>query len=174
MRTILLAFLLLLILTKSAWAQGCPAGIPSAGNPACIPPDRENSPYYQSGYGSAQPSIPQSHWQLTWGAIAADETGSIGVAVGKFSKREAGLEAMTRCAEGGAKNCKLALAYHHQCAVIAKPIENGQLIAGTVILRGGPTIEDATQGALASCVSARGGGQCKIIYSACTKPVLVQ
>lgn len=165
----------LVTFTAPAMAQNCAAGIPSAGNPGCIPPDRENSPYYQGSYGQAQPSVPRAVWKLTWGGIATDgTTGDTGVSVGLFSKREAVHEALLRCMTWGANHCKIALVYYNQCAVIADPKENGKNVDGTSIIRGGPTIEDASKGALASCAAARRGGLCKIVYSACTKPVLVQ
>lgn len=45
----------------------CPAGIPAAGNPSCVPPSAwpQNAP--------AQQSVPAGpSWKLTWGAIAID------------------------------------------------------------------------------------------------------
>lgn len=170
MRTIVFAFLLL-ALTQSAWAQGCPAGIQSAGNPACIPPDLANSPYYQGGYDSAQPSTPRGHWQLTWGAIALDDTtGDVGTSVGNFFKKDAKREAMTRCAAGVSNNCKIDLAYNNQCAVIATASRNGASIGGTLIVQGGPSTEIASQLAVSACIKMRNGGQCEIFYSECTKP----
>lgn len=158
-----------LLLPTAVSAQGCPAGIPSAGNPACIPQDRENSPYYQGGQGQGL----EPRWHLTWGAIASDSgTGDIGVAVGKYSKVDAQREALERCADHGATKCKVLLAYHNQCAAIAWPTKNGDLVGGTSVTRGGPSVEDASAGALSSCAAKNYGGLCKIIYSDCTKPVL--
>ncbi|MBA2677751.1 MAG: DUF4189 domain-containing protein [Ktedonobacteraceae bacterium] len=168
--------LLLLSLSGSALGQACGAGIPSAGNPACIPPDRESSPYYQGSYGSVSPSAPRGHWQLTWGAVAmsVNNLGDVGVTVGKFSKREAKRDAIAKCEALGGNKCYLELAYQNQCAVIAWASEHAVAVPGAVIVQGGPTIEVASRLALPSCIKLRNGRDCKIIYSDCTKPVLVQ
>lgn len=155
-------------LSGSAWSQGCPAGIPSAGNPACIPPDRENSPYYHDSSGTAA-TTPQARWKLTWGAIAIDSfSGDVGTAVGKFSKGDAKHDAMDRCSAQGARKCESVLSYQNQCAVIAWP----QVIGYGVIVQGGPSVAVASKIALSTCKA--NGVACKIVYSDCTKPVLVQ
>ncbi len=174
MKTKFLLVVTLIGQSTAAWSQDC-GGMPTV-NGVCIPPNSPTSPL-NSMYGNqerGQTATYQSRWQLTWGAIAMDEAGDIGVAVGSFSKRKATRKAMDNCSTEGAKHCKLVLAYENQCAVIAQPSQSGESIAGTAITRGGPTIEDASQGALASCSASRGGGECKVIYSDCTKPVLVQ
>lgn len=172
MKTKCFVLLVLSSWTCAVWAQSCPNGIPSAGNPGCIPPGNSASPYYQN-YPASRPNAP--HWQLTWGAIASDESGDIGVAVGHFSRGKAKRDALEKCATYGAKNCKINLAYKNQCAVIAKPAHNGESIAGTVVVQGGPSIEVASTLALSTCAEERGGsGECKIIYSDCTRPVLVR
>jgi uncharacterized protein DUF4189 len=156
-----------LVWTASVWAQtACPEGV-AAGDARCGP-----SPIWHQFVSEPPPSGPR--WQLTWGAIAGDrDTGDIGTSVGKFSKREAKREAIARCAVAGSKNCKLQLAYHNQCAVIAGPSENGEIVAGTTIFQGGPSVEIATQIALSACSEKRGGRSCLIDYSDCTEPVLV-
>lgn len=172
MKTKFLLVAILLGQSGAAWSQDC-GGLPAV-NGVCIPPDSPTSPL-NSTYGnqeSVQTQTYQSRWRLTWGAIAMDEAGAIGVAIGIFSKRSATRKAMDNCATEGAKHCKLVLAYENQCAVIAQPSQSGESISGTAVTRSGPTIEDASQGALASCSAARDGGECKIIYSDCTKPVL--
>jgi hypothetical protein len=174
MKASLLFTVALLSASRFAWGQDC-GGMPAV-NGVCIPPDSSTSPL-NSSYGiqgSAQPQLRQSHWRLTWGAIAISKSGDIGVVIGKVSARGAKREAMAQCGTEGALDCKLALVYQNQCAVIAKPSQQGSLIAGTVITGSGPTIEETSQEALASCSAAHGGGECKIIYSDCTKPVLVQ
>lgn len=152
-----------------AHAQGCAAGIPSAGNPACIPPDRENSPYYQGGGGNV---LPKSNWKLTWGAIASDRTtGSTGVEIGKFSEREAKNAALKACAKDGSKKCQVKLVFHNQCAVIVDPPTENNRIAGTSIYRGGPSIESATEGGLTLCHERNPGKKCQVVYSICTDAV---
>ncbi len=158
-----------------AWSQDC-GGMPAA-NGVCIPSDSPTSPLY-STYGdqnSAYNIAHQSRWRLTWGAIASDKnSGDIGVIVGKFSAHAAKNEAMQRCGQHGATSCKIDLAYQNQCAVIAWPSQDDKLVGGVVVTRGGPTIDDASQGALATCSAARKGAKCKIVYSDCTRPILVQ
>lgn len=145
----------------------CPAGVPW-NDPRCIRQPIESD----SNLSRPELLRPLGQWKTTWGAIAlAESTGDVGVVVGKYLESEAQHEAMNRCAEHGAKDCKLQFAYENQCAVIAWASEDGQLVGGAAVVRGGPSIEDATQGALASCSSRRNGGECKIVYSDCTKPV---
>lgn len=151
----------------AAWGQtACPQGVPP-GDPRCGP---------SSGVSGIDMTPPPSgpRWQLTWGAIASDSTtGDVGTTTGHFSRGKAKREALSKCAALGARSCKLDLAYKHQCAVIAWASENGKSVAGPAITRGGPSIEDASQGALASCKKMRSGGECTIVYSDCTSPVLV-
>jgi hypothetical protein len=165
----------LFAISRIILAQGC-GGMPAA-NGVCIPPDSQTSPLHSS-YGAqenAQPTARQSHWLLTWGAVAMDSsTGDVGVSVGKSSKRNALREAISRCKNYGATNCKIELAYQNQCAVVAWASDGGKAIGGAAITQSGPSVEVASQLALSACSKLRGGGECKIIYSDCTKPVLVQ
>ncbi|WP_081930613.1 MULTISPECIES: DUF4189 domain-containing protein [Lysobacter] len=147
----------------------CPAGIPSAGNPQCLPP----SAWPQNAAASrAVPAEPS--WKLTWGAIAIDPiSGDVGTSVGNFSRKKAEQEALKRCAASGASGCKkLLFAYENQCAVIAWPSVPG----ATIVTQGGSTIEVATGLAMKSCIGddASNNRGCRIVYSECTKPVLVQ
>ena len=156
-----------------AHAEGgtCPPGYypqGGQGTMGCAPiPD-----YQGSTSESAPVARPQGHWKLTWGAIAMDHSGDIGVTVGKFSENDAKRDALVRCATWGAKNCKVELAYYHQCAVIVKPLRDGEISAGTVVVQGGPSIETATQLAITACRIKNGTEECKVIYSDCSKPVL--
>ncbi|MCY7306521.1 MAG: DUF4189 domain-containing protein [Rhodoferax sp.] len=156
--------------------QGCPPGFTlnasgAPGGPMCIP---------ISGYGTTNNTTPPPasgpRWQLTWGAIAASSSGTsdIGVSVGHFSKRKAKHEAIERCEMSSRKKCELVLAYKNQCAVIAWPSLNGETIGGTPMSQGGPSIEVASNLALSSCSAKNAGRECKIVYSDCTPPVLVQ
>ncbi|WP_237051808.1 DUF4189 domain-containing protein [Lysobacter antibioticus] len=147
----------------------CPAGIPSAGNPQCIPPSAwpQNAPA-----GAAAPAGPT--WKLTWGAIAIDlDSGDVGTAVGKASKRKAEREALNRCEASGAKGCRQVLfAYENQCAVIAWPSVVG--VGAGVIAQSAATVEAASEIALKRCVGTSVGdsGGCRIVYSECSEPVL--
>jgi hypothetical protein len=173
MKSNILTAIFLLLVCNQAMSQNCPAGIPSAGNPLCIPQDNENSPYYQRPLSSKPP--PQ-HWQLTWGAVAmsAGGDGGVGVSVGKYSRFDAGNEAILQCELVSETACELVLSYHNQCAVIAWPSRDGDPVGGETIVRGGASIDVASNGALAACRSLHNGNDCEIVYSACTKPVLVQ
>ena len=176
MKIKLLIALGLFAISRITLAQDC-GGMPAA-NGVCIPPDSQTSPLHSS-YGEREPPpqfiVRQSHWLLTWGAIAMDSsTGDVGVSVGKSSKRDARSEAISHCRNYGAPNCKLELAYQNQCAVVAWASEDEKAIGGAAITQSGPSVEAASQLALSACSKLRGGGECKIIYSDCTKPVLVQ
>ena len=61
--------------------------------------------------------------------------------------------------------------YKNNCAVVVEPIQfiDGSSIA---IYRDGSSIEDASGVALATCAQ-RNGRECKVNYSNCTRPVLV-
>lgn len=158
-----------------ASAQNC-GGMPAV-NGVCIPPDSPTSPL-NSTYGQqrpAQPHQPVGKWRLTWGAIASDSvTGDIGVVTGESSQEKAKRAAINKCKASGATRCKIDLAYHNQCAAIASPADGGLPIPGVVINAGGPSIEVASEDAMEHCSAARGGGECTVIYSACSTPVWVQ
>lgn len=172
MKTIYLTGLVVLCtLWGGAASAQCPAGIPAAGNPQCIPPSAwpQNAPASQ-----AAPVGP--HWELTWGAIAIDlDSGDVGTAVGKPSKKKAEREALDRCEASGAKGCRQVLfAYENQCAVIAWPLMVG--VGAGVIAQSAATVEAASQIALKRCAGTSVGdsGGCRIVYSECSEPVLVQ
>lgn len=153
----------MLSLSASAWSQNCPAGIPSAGNPACIPPDRNNSPYYRGESAKK--------WRLTWGAVAMDAAaGDIGVSTGETSKRKATHIAMERCEKHGAKGCELVLAYHNQCVVVAWPT----VVGGKPVVQSGPSIDAVTAVLLPECALRSNGAECTVEYTNCTDPVLTQ
>lgn len=146
----------------------CAAGIPSAGNPECLPPDDVNSPYYQ-GDGSqqpVQPQQPQAVWATRWGAVALDSaTGAEGHTVGQISKSEAERKVLATCAEHGGENCRVLVSYYNQCAAVAQVQGGGKTTSARA-----PTSKKAEQMALANC----GQATCKIVYSACSPPVRVQ
>lgn len=167
-----MALCLLLSSYSVAYAQ-CPSGIPSAGNPLCLPPGAPGSPY--GGNSSPLPPAvgPKARWRLTWGAFASDDANAvIGTSTDQFSERAARRKAMAKCASMGGTNCIVTFTYQHQCAVIADPIEEG-FHRRYGADAGGPTIEIASEHALKTCSEKNDGRECKIIYSNCTSPVLV-
>jgi hypothetical protein len=147
---------------SDSWAQ-CAPGVPSAGNPACIPPDQPSSPYYQGGKTPAPP--PPAVWSDRWGAVAVDEsTGDAGTVENRENKTDAENQALSDCASTGAQNCKVILTYHNQCAAVAfSP-------AGSGVARA-PTSTQAEQLAIKSCGN---GSACQIVYSKCSLPVRIK
>lgn len=138
----------------------CAPGVPSAGNPGCIPPNQPNSPYYQN---SAEPPAPQQvpvHWADSWGAIAFDTAhGHYGAVKDLNSRRDARNAAIEMCESQGGTDCKIALDYHNQCAAAAQNPSGGPI--GTA---GGPNRESARALALKSC----GQNECEVIYTECS------
>lgn len=104
-----MALCLLLSSCSIAYAQ-CPSGIPSAGNPLCLPPGAPGSPY--GGNSSPPPPAvgPKARWRLTWGAFASDAAKAVvGTSTGQFSERAARRKAMDKCASmGGGELCSHA------------------------------------------------------------------
>ncbi|RYE72762.1 MAG: DUF4189 domain-containing protein [Oxalobacteraceae bacterium] len=151
-----------LLLSVNAYAQNCPNGIPSAGNPACIPPEGQAEEEFN------QPSAPRARWAKTWGAIAFDRSlGKMGAVTGKRSKSEAKKAAISECrARGGGEGCKtIDIAYQNQCAVVAwGDAYSASASAGTT--------ERASEIAMSEC--SRKTGDCQIYYSECSDPVLVR
>lgn len=153
-------------LNTMALAQtACPQGV-TPGSSQCLP----------TGGGAAQASSPlHPRWKTTWGAIAmSSETGEVGTSVDRLSKREALREAMDKCKRLGGTQCQLAIAYENQCAVVAWASEAGTPTGGAALVQGAATIAEATRLAIPACSKSRGGGECSIIYSACSEPVVVK
>lgn len=152
-----------LLVSAAAHAQGCPNGIPSAGNPGCIPPDQSNSPYYQ--HSNAATSRPQAVWVDRWGAIAVDkgkQSVGIGVAEMMTSERKAKAGAIDDCQAKGGTRCKVVLAYYNQC---------GALVAGDAgyTSMGSSTAEKAAKLGMEQCTKT-GLSNCRVYYSACSFP----
>jgi hypothetical protein len=151
----------------SAWSQGCPNGIPAAGNPSCIPPDSEESPYYR-GDEDAAPALPARMpvWAERWGAIAfGDADVGVGVSSSMSSKDAAERYALADCSKKGATGCRIDLSYYNQCSAIAW----GESYATTAAAE---TIEQASPRALETCTHYT--SSCRISYSACSLPERIQ
>lgn len=160
------SILTLFLAANCCYAQSCPAGIPSAGNPMCLPPDRPESPYYNgSGAYVQQPVQPQiilikRQWVDRWGAIAVDaEAGSLGFVTGLKNKEEAQLAALNDCKRKGGGACEINLSFFNQCAVFV----TGKKFYSS---QGAPTIEKAKNLALKRCSSKT--TNCRIYQSACS------
>ena len=151
-----------LFASSSAWGQ-CAPGIPSAGNPGCIPSDQANSPYYQGQ--SAPAYAPRIKWADKWGAIAVDEaTGTAGTVSASANKGKAEGQALARCAENGGKGCKLIFTYHNQCVAVTQAIRGGGMFAVSA-----PDEPTASRLALEDC-----GKDCHVLYSRCSLPERIE
>lgn len=164
MHHILRLFVAVTIALASASAAGqCAPGIPSAGNPACIPPDQDNSPYYQ---GDAAPDVnvgPAPIWKYHWGAIAGDRgNGSQGFAINALSKRQAKEIALEDCRAHGGKNCVILFEYGNQCAAVAQVKGGGPL---------GMARDETSKKAESRAMETCGEATCEIVYSVCSLPV---
>ncbi|WP_448098340.1 DUF4189 domain-containing protein [Luteibacter yeojuensis] len=117
-----------LAFTTHASAQ-CAPGIPSAGNPGCVPTNQPNSPYYQES-GPTQPPAQAAVWADRWGAIAIDDnSGKGGTVSSAASKSNAESEAMQRCVDNGGIQCKLMITYRNQCVAASQKLTGGQIVA---------------------------------------------
>jgi len=141
------------------WSQ-CAPGVPSAGNPGCIPPNQSSSPYYQGNTAVPQQPIsqPQAVWADRWGAIAIDKMGKgQGTVTGYASKSAAIDAAMKECVANGASGCELKRAYKNACAAVAWNPHN-------LATAGAATESLAKSDAMNAC----GEISCQIVYSACS------
>lgn len=160
---------ILLSETGLAMAQ-CAPGVPSAGNPGCIPPNQTNSPYYQGQSDVAAPAPtpvqPQAIWEDRWGAIALDAVDSkAGASIGKVSQRAALAGALDVCKSHGGAHCEVVISYHNQCAAVAQKPSGGLAGVGH-----GPTLDNAKELAIEKCAD----GACQVIYGACSYAERVQ
>lgn len=156
------SFFVLLGFSGAVSAQGCPAGIPSAGNPGCIPPDRTNSPYYQNG--STQPT-PGGRWKTRWGAFVLDQKTGLGTSSGMSSKRAAQGVAMADCLAKGGTRCKVELVYSNQCGVLIEGDRGYNTAAAD-------TVEQATGIGMKTCESI--DKNCKLYFSECSQAQFVK
>lgn len=162
-----LAFLSLLVLSGSAFAEGgCDPGytpVNNGQNWTCIPGGNDTSTVQPQSNSTKRPS---GYWEKTWGAIAPSPKGGVlGTAVGAKTKQAAERLALSDCKAKGGGACKVNLAYHNQCAV---------MIVGDKYLTSysNATIEEAANRGLKECNADNTG--CRVYYSACTEPIYRQ
>lgn len=157
-----LGVLLVLAPPRDVIAEGaCPPGsypVGGQGVQGCAP--------IPGGSGAAAAPRPSGRWIKTWGAIAVSADGAAGAADGRRSKGEASRDAMEVCIGGGGKSCEVGLTYKNQCAAASAPTSG----KGGTLFGKASTIEAARQVSFDHCV-AGGGIGCRLIYSACSKPV---
>ncbi|WP_132141305.1 DUF4189 domain-containing protein [Luteibacter rhizovicinus] len=155
-----------LLYAPIAWSQ-CAPGIPSAGNPGCIPPDQPNSPYNNGNSTQQQAPQPRAVWADRWGAIALDaNSGRAGTITGRTSKSEANQVALDLCERDGGQDCKILLAFHNQCAAATQNLGGGTIFAASAAGK-----DEAERSALDDC---GGRKECKVVYSQCSYPERVQ
>lgn len=147
-----------------AAAQSCPAGIPSAGNPACIPPSVPGSPYYTPPSArSSRP--PEGRWLDVWGAIVMDGVDSVvGITDDDSSEEAAVQHASRRCMAGGGKQCRLLITFSNQCVAMAWPPSGGTPTAAT-----GPLLQQVKKQAIDACKDSAGKA-CYVSYASCIQP----
>lgn len=127
-----------------------------AGSIQCLP----DEPQYGS---TSAPPRSTGEWIKTWGAFAgSDSTGEAGTSANKLSESEAKAAALRQCALSGAKDCKIDLVYRNQCAAITTTPNRSYF-------QSAPTEQEAAEMAMKSCVKGN-SGECKVLYSECTKP----
>lgn len=113
------------------------------------------------GQIASPPPRPSGEWLKTWGAIASNRAGDMGVSSKQLSKREGEDEALDRCAGWNTGDCKIDLSYRNQCVAAA---------GATADRRGGgtasaATLERATAQAMKTCREVS-GGECEIADNA--------
>lgn len=155
---------LALLVFPAVSAAQCAAGIPSGGNPMCVPPDV----YYGGGDGVSQDAgVPPARWKKRWGATAYDEkTGVFAAVRSATSKKKAQKAALDACREnGGSQSCVSWATYYNQCVSVAESVD-GVLTSTT-----GPTLEVTAERALKNC--SEKGEACSIKYTDCSYPARV-
>ncbi len=169
MKCLLMLVVMLSASVGSALAQ-CAAGIPSAGNPGCIPPTAPSSPYNLGtdpypGAGADSAATPV--WRETWGAIALDMTvGRAGMSDTEDSKDAAVAVALARCKNAGGTRCEIRVTYHNQCVALAQERGGGEVATAT-----GPSKRRVEARSVDAC---GGESKCAVVYSACSDSVRVR
>lgn len=145
----------LICFSSGASAQGCGNGVPSAGNPMCIPPDAVGSPYGSGEGGGGSGAA----WRSYWGALARDEKDSvIGVAEYSASRRRATKLALSDCKSKGGTGCVILVTYKNQCATVVMGSRSYYVNAGAAV-------SDAAEDGLRNCAASDQG--CRVAYSNC-------
>ena len=143
---------------------GCPPGM----YPFQFAPNQPSSCAPIPGNGNQQaPQQLAPQWERRWGAITTDAPNAvIGVAVDRRSEGEASQAAIRDCQRQGGVNCKIDVTYDNQCAV---------LVVGskTYNTPNAATIQKATELGMKTCRS-EGNPDCRVLYSACSLPVLTR
>lgn len=139
---------------------GCPPGqypIGGQGVQGCAPIPT---------VGAGSEDRPTGRWIKTWGALASSRaTGDLGASKGKLSKADAVHEAVTRCSQGGARDCVEAYTYKNQCVAVTSPPA-----PQPAIYSHGPTAEKAAEAGQKGCRD-KGAAVCTLIFSDCSESI---
>ena len=158
MRSEVIVAAILLTLCDAAFAQtACPQGV--AGGSAQCGPSSLVDPS-DSSYGSRTPSMPQEKWADSWGAIAADGNGVVGIETDFPSKRKAKKGAIAECKKRGGGNCTIWRTFVNQCAAVIA----GEGLSATA---SAPTKSEAIDLGMEHC-RKDGGGGCRLYWSGCS------
>ena len=156
---------------NTAQAQ-CGMGIPSAGNPNCVPPGMPGSPYVTAPQNNSrqpvyqQPIIIKHEWADRWGAMIADSEHPVfGVSSGASSKMEAIKLAKLDCYKKGGGVCDEPFTYTNQCGAFIGAKGGGGYFGA------GPTQKRAEAAALKHCQES--GRTCVVLYTDCSLPEAV-
>lgn len=140
-----------------AFAQtACPVGV-APGSATCGP-----SPGVEM---QQPPPTPSGEWLKTWGAVASNKSGDIGLSSGRATKQDAEAVAIEKCEDWNTGHCKIDLSYRNQCVAGATATTGkGGAVSSAA------TVKLAESMALSNC-SNQGSKNCKILFSECSKPV---
>jgi hypothetical protein len=144
----------LCIVTSPGFAQ-CQAGIPSEGNPQCIPPE------VYGGQRSAEPQAPSAA-KRRWAALAIGQSAAgsvIGEAFGAGSERQARRIASADCKRRGGQACA-SVAFSQTCAALAWATDR-------YAIESAADREQAAASAMAACERI-GGEDCQLFRTVCT------
>ncbi|WP_312252206.1 DUF4189 domain-containing protein [Stenotrophomonas sp.] len=149
---------------------GCPSGmypIGGQGVQGCAP--MGGAAGSTSQQMASPPPRPLGEWIRTWGGVAVSEaTSDAGVSTGQLTKKDAEHDAMAKCANSGARDCKVSVTYFNQCMSWVVPsgrTGNGRSGIGT-----GPTLERAAELAQGICQNDMPGA-CALVYENCTEQI---
>ncbi|HEY0597125.1 DUF4189 domain-containing protein [Sphingopyxis sp.] len=153
---------------KARAEQGCADGYTPQPSPEGVRCQPIPGLYRESGGGQ---QVPQGHWETRWGAFAASEDGTIGLASTRPSEDDAVDNAVAHCTSKGGKDCRMAMTWYNQCAVVAAgEAPNGKF---NIFYYKHYTIKKATKVAMKQCTDQNLGG-CKVYFSDCSKAEFVR
>lgn len=141
---------------QASWAQGCPAGIPSAGNPQCIPPNVPGSPYYQDPGPAPQYAPPPPPVDM-FGSQAVDEQGGVSWAANYRTAGEAERTALESCKKSGGKSCQSMGTFYNQCLTSAVNEEGGLFVGYSTSAR------TSASKAMADCNRKSANSICRLL-----------